>query len=131
MANKDSARKDAGRKDVGPFDPVNLDTYRLDLLKEVPLIDLINALNDLPVHTEFAGQKTQADARGIILKAIALGFATMRHRHDTHTLMRTPMFAMEDGASWARPTIGLKRTFPPGLHTTVYEGHRRSEGGPE
>lgn len=53
------------------------------------------------------------DARRTLFIGTSLALVNLRHAHDKHLVERQPMFATSDYSSWARPTVGLKRTFCP------------------
>uniref|UniRef100_A0AAU0K8G7 Small capsomere-interacting protein n=1 Tax=Anatid alphaherpesvirus 2 TaxID=3080522 RepID=A0AAU0K8G7_9ALPH len=103
------------------FDPTDYSTYTLEALRELSAVELLQTLNDIPRHAPIRGDMDPYDARMVVLQAICLAFANVRRRNDERTLSRTAMFAYDDGASWLRPSVGLKRTFPPGLNSAAFE----------
>ncbi|AAG45773.1 UL35 capsid protein [Meleagrid alphaherpesvirus 1] len=103
-----------------PFDASDLGTYTLDILHRYSLVDLVQLLNDLPRNiTSTPASNVETMAKINVLRAICVGFAEVRRHNDARTLQRTAMFAADDVASRIRPSIGLKRTYPPGIFSTA------------
>ncbi|AEI00241.1 UL35 protein [Gallid alphaherpesvirus 3] len=102
------------------FDPSDLSTYKLDVLVNYPLSDLVHHLNAIPRNLQVSDRHSDLNAAKInVLRALCVGFSDVRRKNDTRTLQRTPMFAIGDAASRLRPSIGLKRTFPTGIFSTT------------
>ncbi|ALJ84126.1 small capsid protein [Felid alphaherpesvirus 1] len=96
------------------FNPADLQTITAANLNGLLPVDIIQSLNRAG-RPEGASQAAMLDAKRTLFVGTALSMVALRQRHAQHTINRLPMFAEYDGSYWARPTIGLKRTFSPRL----------------
>ncbi|UJO49894.1 UL35 [anatid alphaherpesvirus 1] len=94
------------------FDPRRPETYTYEALSAVPFFALLMELNSVSGHANVR-QNTVSAARLALIRALSAGLTTIRRANDDATLGRYPMFGRTDGASWVRPSFGLKRTFSP------------------
>ncbi|ALL26055.1 small capsid protein [Canid alphaherpesvirus 1] len=103
---------------MASFNPADLKTItaaNLRGLLPAQIITIINQSN----HPNNASPAEILDAQRNLLIGTSLSMVALRQRHANHTIARVPMFAEYDGLFWARPTIGLKRTFSPRLTQIV------------
>ncbi|QBN85156.1 small capsid protein-like protein [Phocid alphaherpesvirus 1] len=103
---------------MASFNPSDLSTITAANLKGLLPVQIINILNQSD-HPRNASQSEIVDAQRTLLIGTSLSMVTLRQRHANNTIARVPMFAEYDGSFWARPTIGLKRTFSPRLTQIV------------
>ncbi|AEM63949.1 VP26 [Suid alphaherpesvirus 1] len=97
------------------FDPNNPRTITAQTLEGALPVDILLRLNratGLQMDAAEAHAIVE-DARRTLFIGTSLALVNLRRAHDKHLVERQPMFATSDYSSWARPTVGLKRTFCP------------------
>ncbi|AVT50674.1 small capsid protein [Cervid alphaherpesvirus 1] len=96
------------------IDPSAPATITPDTLRDLLPVQILHVLNaaDRPLQDDATPEQVDA-ARRNLLVGTSLAMVDLRRRHERAVVARVPMFATRDHAHWARPTIGLKRTFLP------------------
>nr|BCB65308.1 small capsid protein-like protein [Walrus alphaherpesvirus 1] len=99
---------------MASFNPSDLKTITAANLRGLLPFQIINILNQSN-YPKNASQDEILEAQRTLLIGTSLSMVTLHQRHANNIIARVPMFAEYDGSFWARPTIGLKRTFSPRL----------------
>ncbi|AAR86126.1 small capsid protein [Bovine alphaherpesvirus 5] len=96
------------------IDPSAPATITPDTLRDLLPVQILHVLNaaSRPLQDGTTPEQVSA-ARRNLLVGTSLAMVDLRRRHEKAVVPRVPMFATYDHAHWARPTIGLKRTFLP------------------
>ncbi|AIL02942.1 small capsid protein [Equid alphaherpesvirus 3] len=95
------------------FDPSDPTTIRATNFVNIVPADVMAVLNAARPLVEPFDDKTIDEALRQLFMGTARAMVFLRQGHLGALVGRTPMFAEDDAAAWARPTIGLKRTFSP------------------
>ncbi|QBM10865.1 Capsid protein VP26 [Caprine alphaherpesvirus 1] len=96
---------------IDPSAPATITPDTLNGLLPVQILHVLNSA-DQPLRDGTTCEQVEAAKRNLLV-GTSLGMVALRKRHEKSVVDRLPMFAAYDYAHWARPTIGLKRTFLP------------------
>ncbi|QPI70135.1 small capsid protein [Equid herpesvirus 6] len=103
------------------FDPSDPATIRAANFVKIVPADVMAILNAARPLAEPLDERAMDEALRQLFMGTARAMVFLRQGHLGALVGRTPMFAEDDAAAWARPTIGLKRTFSPRLTQLVVD----------
>ncbi|AII81199.1 capsid protein [Equid alphaherpesvirus 1] len=103
-----------------PADPPNIKAANFKDMLPVDVITILNQNIDELDYTKYTEDEISEGLKQLFM-GTARTMVSLRQRHLKALVRRSDMFAQNDASTWARPNIGLKRTFPPRFMQPISE----------
>ncbi|AAC59540.1 small capsid protein [Equid alphaherpesvirus 4] len=103
-----------------PWDPTNIKAANFKDMLPVDVMTILNQNIDELDYTKYSDDEINEGLKQLFM-GTAKTMVVLRQRHLKALVRRSAMFAHNDASTWARPNIGLKRTFPPRFMQPISE----------